>query len=131
MIFEAIKVHFRYLYFLKQVKRNANFNSGNPGSTNYSEEATRYTYESTRSSQSCDECSTLPRNLQKFGVKPTVDQDSDDSDSEIFRVKRRSSLKVEKRDVNDAMHAKQSDHQVCFRNVLISVVCIGCHNIYH
>lgn len=74
---------------------------------------------------------TLPRNLHKFGVKPTVDQDSDDSDSEIFRVKRRSSLKVEKRDVNDAMHAKQSDHQVCFRNVLISVVCIGCHNIYH
>ncbi|XP_075641806.1 lysine-specific demethylase JMJ13 isoform X1 [Castanea sativa] len=94
-----------------QVKRNANFNSGNPGAKNYSEEATRYTYESARSSQSCDECLTLPRNLHKFGVKPTVDQDSDDSDSEIFRVKRRSSLKVEKRDVNDAMHAKQSDHQ--------------------
>jgi hypothetical protein len=58
-----------------------------------------------------------------------VDQDSDDSDSEIFRVKRRSSLKVDKRDVNDAMHAKQSDHQVCFVNVLISVAFIWCLNI--
>lgn len=94
------------------VKRNANFNSGNPGFKKYFEEASRNGYESSRSSQSCDEClSTLPSNLHKVGVKPIVDQDSDDSDSEIFRVKRRSSLKVDKRDVNDAMHAKQSDHQ--------------------
>lgn len=41
-----------------------------------------------------------------------MDQCSDDSDSEIFRVKRRSSLKVEKRTFNDAMSLKNSEHQV-------------------
>jgi hypothetical protein len=47
-----------------------------------------------------------------------VDQDSDDSDSEIFRVKRRTSLKVDKRDVNEAMRVNHSDHQVYFVDVL-------------
>ena len=54
-----------------------------------------------------------------------MDQDSDDSDSEIFRVKRRTSLKVDKRDVNEAIRAKHSDHQVYFVDVLISNSCIG------
>ena len=45
-------------------------------------------------------------------AKPSVDEQSDDSDSEIFRVKRRSSLKVEKRFVNDASSSKNYEHQV-------------------
>lgn len=54
-----------------------------------------------------------------------MDQDSDDSDSEIFRVKRRTSLKVDKRDVNEATRSKHSDHQVYFVDVLISDAYIG------
>lgn len=54
-----------------------------------------------------------------------MDQDSDDSDSEIFRVKRRTSLKVDKRDVNEAIRAKHSDHQVYFIDVLISDAILG------
>uniref|UniRef100_A0A6N2K4N6 JmjC domain-containing protein n=1 Tax=Salix viminalis TaxID=40686 RepID=A0A6N2K4N6_SALVM len=49
-----------------------------------------------------------PRGLE---VKPSVDEQSDDSDLEIFRVKRRSSVKVEKRVVNDAASSKYSEHQ--------------------
>ncbi|XP_059444192.1 lysine-specific demethylase JMJ13 isoform X1 [Corylus avellana] len=94
------------------IKGNANFNSGNPDSKKYSEEASRCAYESSLSSQSCDECWTsLPNNLHRPGVKHIVDQDSDDSDSEIFRVKRRTSLKVDKRDAIEAIRAKHSDHQ--------------------
>ncbi|KAJ6394042.1 hypothetical protein OIU77_023305 [Salix suchowensis] len=44
-------------------------------------------------------------------AKPSVDEQSDDSDLEIFRVKRRSSLKVEKRFVNDASSSKNYEHQ--------------------
>jgi hypothetical protein len=117
--FELIEVLFWYVYFLKQVKGNANFNFGNPDSKKYSEEASRCAYKSYLSSQSCDECWTsLPNNLHRPGVKPIVDQDSDDSDSEIFRVKRRTSLKVDKRDVNEAMRVNHSDHQVYFVDVL-------------
>ncbi|KAF5477814.1 hypothetical protein F2P56_004427, partial [Juglans regia] len=91
-------------------KVNANYNSGNPDSK-YSE-ASHRAYESSISFQSCEESlSTLPSNLHQSRLKPIVDQDSDDSDSEIFRVKRRTSQKVEKRDINDAVGAKHSDHQ--------------------
>ena len=41
-----------------------------------------------------------------------MDQYSDDSDSEIFRVKRHSLVKVEKRNANDASSVKHFDHQV-------------------
>lgn len=37
-----------------------------------------------------------------FEVKPTDNQDDDDSDSEIFRVKRRSSAKMANIDLNVA-----------------------------
>lgn len=43
-----------------------------------------------------------------------MDQGSDDSDSEIFRVKRRSSLKVEKRTINDVSPSNHSENQVYF-----------------
>ncbi|KAM7258501.1 hypothetical protein ACFE04_014242 [Oxalis oulophora] len=55
-------------------------------------------------SPSCDEqLSSRQSNLHGSEIKPTMDQCSDDSDSEIFRVKRRSSLKVERRTVNDGL----------------------------
>ncbi|KAJ8431626.1 hypothetical protein Cgig2_029034 [Carnegiea gigantea] len=44
-------------------------------------------------------------------VVPNVDRCSDDSDSEIFRVKRRSSLKVERRNVNNGMKVDHAKNQ--------------------
>ena len=41
-----------------------------------------------------------------------VDQYSDDSDSEIFRVKRHYFVKVEERNANDASSVKHFDHQL-------------------
>ncbi|KHN38951.1 Lysine-specific demethylase REF6 [Glycine soja] len=49
--------------------------------------------------------------LQKrFDTKSIVDE-SDDSDSEIFRVKRPSSLKAERRNMNDAVPSKHTEQQ--------------------
>ena len=69
-------------------------------------------HESCLSSPSCDECLSTHQNFHGSEIKPVVDQYSDDSDSEIFRVKRRSSVKVEKRNANDASPVKHFDHQV-------------------
>ncbi|XP_028754703.1 lysine-specific demethylase JMJ706 [Neltuma alba] len=49
--------------------------------------------------------------LYRLEMKSMVNNDSDDSDSEIFRVKRPSSLKAERRNGNDQMCPKHSDHQ--------------------
>ena len=72
------------------------------------------------------------QNFHGSEVKPIVDQDSDDSDSEIFRVKRRSSFKVEKRNANDASSVKHFDHQVSSRvlselNFLICDIGLTCN----
>ncbi|KAL2348905.1 hypothetical protein Fmac_002905 [Flemingia macrophylla] len=49
--------------------------------------------------------------LQKFDAQPIMNE-SDDSDSEIFRVKRPSSLKAERRNMNDAsMSSKHTEQQ--------------------
>eukprot|EP00256_Glycine_max_P055155 XP_014622207.1 jmjC domain-containing protein isoform X3 [Glycine max] len=57
------------------------------------------------------ERSVKPRgDLQRFDKKPVVNE-SDDSDSEIFRVKRPSSLKAERRNMNDAMSSKHTAQQ--------------------
>ncbi|KAK7307338.1 hypothetical protein VNO77_40301 [Canavalia gladiata] len=50
----------------------------------------------------------LKGDLQRFETKPIVD-DSDDSDLEIFRVKRPSSLKAERRNMHDVMSSKHSE----------------------
>lgn len=50
--------------------------------------------------------------LQKADVKPIVDNDSDDSDSGIFRAKRPASLKAEKRNLK-VVAVKHSEQQVC------------------
>lgn len=66
--------------------------------------------QSSLSPLSPNECLSLNQGNQHVSeVILNVDQCNDDSDSEIFRVKRRSSLKVEKRNVNGGMwadHAK-------------------------
>jgi hypothetical protein len=58
------------------------------------------------------ESSAKLHDLQKPVTKPIVDNDSDDSDSGIFRVKRPSSLKAEKRNAKVAA-SKHSEQQVC------------------
>lgn len=62
--------------------------------------------------------STIGNNLHGSNVRAVMDHCSDDSDSETFRVKRRSSLKVGKRTFNDAMSSKNSEHQVLFFEAL-------------
>lgn len=57
---------------------------------------------------------TRPGNGNKLEGVPIVDQDSDSSDCEMFRVKRRS-VKVENRKLKDAVSSKLSEHQSCRR----------------
>ncbi|GAV73199.1 JmjC domain-containing protein/JmjN domain-containing protein/zf-C5HC2 domain-containing protein [Cephalotus follicularis] len=88
----------------------ANSNLENRDFKNLSEETLFSTHESSLS-LSHDECpSTYRDNFRGSEVGPILDHFSDDSDSEVFRVKRRS-LKVEKRVVNDAMISKHSENQ--------------------
>ncbi|XP_054810000.1 lysine-specific demethylase JMJ13 [Prosopis cineraria] len=49
--------------------------------------------------------------LYRLEMTSTVTNDSDDSDSEIFRVKRPSSLKAERRNGNDGTCPRHFDHQ--------------------
>lgn len=92
---------------------NTSFNTRNLDSRKSPEESSRGAVESSQSSQSCDEhLNACPDNFRGTKVMPSVDQDSDDSDSEIFRVKRRSTQKVDKRNTNDGMSSMHSDHQV-------------------
>ncbi|KAJ4847120.1 hypothetical protein Tsubulata_024594 [Turnera subulata] len=75
-------------------------------------EASQRTHRSSRSSMSHDECASAHHVFhQGSDLKPSLDQDDDDSDSEIFRVKRRSSLKLEKRIGNDIVPSKDSESQ--------------------
>ncbi|KAK7252509.1 hypothetical protein RIF29_36496 [Crotalaria pallida] len=60
----------------------------------------------------CHESSYKPPvDLHGSDTKPIVSNESDDSDSEMFRVKRPSSLKAERRNVTDAMSSKRSEQQ--------------------
>ena len=59
------------------------------------------------------------RENQRKDVRPTEDNESDESDSEIFRVKRRSSVKIEQRCGQDPLSIS-FDHQVW------EVVCLCC-----
>lgn len=70
-----------------------------------------------RISNSACESSVSPPVYHESSVKPQGDMkpivdESDDSDSEIFRVKRPSSLKAERRNMNDAMSSKHTEQQV-------------------
>lgn len=95
-----------------KVKGCGDFNIGNFDSKKFSEQVSHSMHESSPSSLSHNEClSAQHGDLYGSEARPSVDHHSDDSDSEIFRVKRRSSLKVEKRVVTDNGSLKNCEHQ--------------------
>lgn len=101
---------FELLFLPEQVQWQSKFNLGVLAVKN-SEEVSRMTYES---SQTRNECTSANGgNFHRSEVGGVMNQYSDDSDSEIFRVKRRPS-KVDKRSVNDATSSTHSEHQVLF-----------------
>ncbi|XP_027913571.1 lysine-specific demethylase JMJ706 isoform X1 [Vigna unguiculata] len=66
--------------------------------------------ESSLSPAVCHESSIKPQSgFQRVDTKPIADES--DSDSEIFRVKRPSSLKAERRNMNDVTSSKQTEQQ--------------------
>lgn len=75
---------------------------------NDTEDVCHNVYQSSLSSLSYNEC--LSSNQGNENV-PYVDQCSDDSDSEIFRVKRRSSLKVDRKNVDSRTRGDRIKHQ--------------------
>ncbi|XP_065879943.1 lysine-specific demethylase JMJ13 isoform X2 [Euphorbia lathyris] len=77
----------------------------------FSSEVSNGMHESSLSLSRGECLSTQQSSLHGSEVRPTADQQSDDSDSEIFRVKRRSSVKVEKRTANDDASSKNSENQ--------------------
>ncbi|XP_059641507.1 lysine-specific demethylase JMJ13-like isoform X2 [Cornus florida] len=81
------------------VQGHANSSLGNL----LSKEIPSHKYESPLLSLSDDCFGTHQCNHQTSDIRAVVVQESDDSDSEIFRVKRRSSVKVQQRSVNDAV----------------------------
>ncbi|KAG4134728.1 hypothetical protein ERO13_D08G175000v2 [Gossypium hirsutum] len=89
-------------------------NLGNTTDKRFSEEVSRTTYKLSVSCFSHEDCPGINQYSGNTCVhepvsRSVVDRDSDNSDSEVFRVKRRS--KVEKRSGNDSMSSKKSDHQ--------------------
>ncbi|XP_021667732.2 lysine-specific demethylase JMJ13 isoform X2 [Hevea brasiliensis] len=96
-----------------KVKGWADFANRNPESTKFSDEESQDMHESALSPLSHEKCasSTQHGDLHDSEARPNADHQSDDSDSEIFRVKRRSSLKVEKRVVNDDASSKNFEFQ--------------------
>ena len=100
-----------YLYISKQVQELANL--GNSNGKGFSDEVSRNTYGSSVSYLSHEDRPGISQgNVHEPVSRSIVDQDSENSDSEIFRVKRRSFLKGEKRNGNDTMSSKKSEHQV-------------------
>ncbi|KAL6979902.1 Lysine-specific demethylase jmj13 [Sarracenia purpurea var. burkii] len=63
-------------------------------------------YESSQSSISNVSLDTQQGKLQEPELRSVLNQDSDESDSEIFRVKRRSSVKMGERNMNGAISPK-------------------------
>lgn len=77
-----------------------------------SENPSRNAYESSVSSLSYDDCTSADQDrLHDSARRPLSGQYSDDSDTEIFRVKRRSSMKAEKRSRHDSLPLQHSGHQ--------------------
>ncbi|GAB4857868.1 hypothetical protein Ancab_015773 [Ancistrocladus abbreviatus] len=76
------------------------------------EELSHGACDSSLSSLSYNEClASNQGNVRETEIMSTVDHCSDDSDSEIFRVKRRSSVKTEKRNFSDAVSSGHLEHQ--------------------
>ncbi|GMH26776.1 hypothetical protein Nepgr_028619 [Nepenthes gracilis] len=103
--------------FLQGYVNNTSFhnNAQNHSSFNVAknfEEVSHSTCESSLSSLSNNKCLTSNKgNVHGTEVMSLVNQCSDDSDSDIFRVKRRSSVKAEKRQFKDAVSSDHFEHQ--------------------
>ena len=124
------QVNIWYLYISKQVQGLANL--GDCNGKGFSEEVSQNTYGLSVSCLSHEDRPGINQdNVHEHSAgRPIVDQDSDNSDSEIFRVKRRSFFKVEKRNGNDTMSSKKSEHQVWYSiPKLISYVCYKIVNL--
>ncbi|XP_061343061.1 lysine-specific demethylase JMJ13 isoform X2 [Gastrolobium bilobum] len=95
----------------KNAEGNTNFNLGIIDFEEFGERTSHSVCESSLSPALYHESSAKPQgDLHKFDTKPIVDSESDDSESEMFRVKRPSSLKAERRNLN-AMSSKHSEQQ--------------------
>ncbi|XP_038687784.1 lysine-specific demethylase JMJ706-like isoform X2 [Tripterygium wilfordii] len=97
---------------ISSTPRNEHLVRANLGSTDsktFSEEISHCTYDSSLSSLSRDECFSTQQRNYVSEPKASMDQDSDGSDSEIFRVKRRPSLKVDKRNANNGISSMKVD----------------------
>ncbi|XWS38787.1 hypothetical protein CRYUN_Cryun19dG0160400 [Craigia yunnanensis] len=95
-----------------QVQVQGLANLGSTNSKRFFEEVSRNTSESSLSCLSREDRTGIHQdNVHEPMSRSIVDQDSDNSDSEIFRVRRRSFLKVEKRNGNDTMSSKNSEYQ--------------------
>ncbi|XP_027360817.1 lysine-specific demethylase JMJ706-like isoform X2 [Abrus precatorius] len=96
----------------KNVEGYTDANSGIADFEDFGERISNSACESSVSPALYHESSVKPQgdDLQRFDTTPIVDE-NDDSDSEIFRVKRPSSLKAERRSMNDAVSSKNSEQQ--------------------
>ncbi|XP_058085688.1 lysine-specific demethylase JMJ13-like isoform X2 [Magnolia sinica] len=93
-----------------------NVNNTMTSSAKGSEKVSASGHESSQSSLSYNSClSTDHGSSHVVQVIPAVDQYSEDSDSEMFRVKRRSTVKVEKRTVNSIINSKATEQQALKR----------------
>ncbi|KAH9687427.1 transcription factor jumonji (Jmj) family protein / zinc finger (C5HC2 type) family protein [Citrus sinensis] len=90
------------------VRWQSKFNLGILAVKNSPEEVSRTTYESSQTRNECP--SANGSNFHRSEVGAVMNQYSDDSDSEIFRVKRRPS-KVDKRCMNDVTSSTHTEHQ--------------------
>lgn len=99
------------LFLPEQVRWQSKFNLGILAVKNSPEEVSRTTYESSQTRNECP--SANGSNFHRSEVGAVMNQYSDDSDSEIFRVKRRPS-KVDKRCMNDVTSSTHTEHQVLF-----------------
>ncbi|CAK9187295.1 unnamed protein product [Ilex paraguariensis] len=85
------------------IQEHISYTSGDFVAPNSTKEAPFRINDPSLFSQRDDCLGARKANIHEAEVRPFVDQDSDESDSEIFRVKRRSSAKIEQRNANNAM----------------------------
>lgn len=102
------------IFFCWQAEGHSNLNLGTIDFQDLGERISNSACESSLSPALYHESSAKPQGgLQRYDTKPIVDNESDDSDSGMFRVKRPSALKAERRNVNKVLSSKNSEQQVC------------------
>lgn len=103
---EVLPLNLFTLFLQVQAVSNSNL-------INSSDDTSYNTCQSSLSNFSNSECLSFNQgNQPSMEDIPSVDHCSDDSDSEIFRVKRRSTLKVERKNVISEIKSDQIKHQV-------------------